>query len=165
MSNLKELYAENNQITAFDVISKFTAVEKLLLAGNLKSGKTPDWNEYLGNMAHLKALSLSGLDVEDLSFLLTQSTDSQTQASTLVPKPIERLEIAGCGIESEYVLDDSTVNNIELLTKLKATLKYLDISNNPIYNNIGDLSDLSGLELLYADNINIGDDIIDLILL
>lgn len=162
MSNLKELHAENNQITAFDVLSKLTTIEKLLLAGNLKSGKTPDWNEYLGEMANLKALSLSGLDVEDLSFLLTQATDSQTQANTLVPKPIERLEIAGCGIESEYIVDDSTVNNIELITKLKATLKYLDISNNPIYNNIADLSDLSGLELLYADNVEIGDDIVAL---
>ena len=157
MSGLRELYAENNQITAFDALSKLVAVEKLLLAGNLKTGKIPTWDEYIGNMANLKVLTLSGLDVVNLSFLMSEeATDSGTK---LTPKPIERLELARCEIESEYVVDDSTINNIELLTKLKATLIYLDISNNPINNNIGDLSEISGLELLYADNINIGDDI------
>lgn len=42
------------------------------------------------------------------------------------------------------------------------TLKYLDISSNPIDSNITKLGYLSSLELLYADNIDIGDDIVGL---
>ena len=160
MSALKELYAENNEITGFATLSKFTNMEKLLLAGNERSGQTLEWNKYLGGMANLKVLTLSGLDVSDLSFLETAITDSSTQATTTTIKPIQRLEIANCGITSTYNNDETTVDNMDMIKQLDMTLKYLDISSNPIDTNIDYLGFLSSLELLYADNINIGDAIV-----
>ena len=160
MSALKELYAENNEITGFATLSKFTNMEKLLLAGNERSGQTLEWNKYLGGMANLKVLTLSGLDVSDLSFLETVTTDSSTQATTTTIKPIQRLEIANCGITSTYTNDETTVDNMDMIKQLDMTLKYLDISSNPIDTNIDYLGFLSSLELLYADNINIGDAIV-----
>lgn len=158
MTLLKELYAENNEITGFSTLSKFTNMEKLLLAGNERSGQALEWNKYLGGMANLKVLTLSGLDVSDLSFLETTTTDS-TQATTTTIKPLERLEIANCAIQSEYINEDgSSVDNLEMIKKLELTLKYLDISDNPIDKNITKLGYLSSLELLYADNIDIGED-------
>ena len=160
MSALKELYAENNEITGFATLSKFTNMEKLLLTGNERSGQTLEWNKYLGGMANLKVLTLSGLDVSDLSFLETTTTDSSTQATTTTIKPIQRLEIANCGITSTYTNDETTVDNMDMIKQLDMTLKYLDISSNPIDTNIDYLGFLSSLELLYADNINIGDAIV-----
>jgi len=162
MTGLKELYAENNDITGFSVLCRFTAMEKLLLAGNERSGQVLEWNMYIGGMANLKVLTLSGLDVSDLSFLETTVTDASTQATTTSVKPIERLEIADCSISSNYSNDDVSVDNMEMLKKLELTLKYLDISDNPIDANITKLGYLSSLELLYADNINIGNDIVGL---
>ena len=159
---LRELYAENNEITGFSVLSKFVLMEKLLLAGNERSGQVLEWNKYLGNMANLKVLTLSGLDVYDLSFLETESTDSSTQMTSTTVKPIERLEIANCAITSTYSNGESSVNNMDKLKKLDLTLKYLDISNNPVDANITELGYLSSLELLYADNIDIGEDIVGL---
>ncbi len=162
MTNLRELFAENNEITDFAILSKFTLIEKLLLAGNERSGQVLKWNEYLGGMANLKVLTLSGLDVYDLSFLETKDTDSSAQATSTTIKPIERLEIAGCSIASTYTNKESSVDNVAIIGNLKLTLKYLDISNNPIDTNITELGYLSSLELLYADNIDIGDDIVGL---
>ncbi len=162
MTVLKELYAENNEITGFSTLSKFANMEKLLLAGNERSGQTLEWNKYLGGMANLKVLTLSGLDVSDLSFLETTTTDS-TQATTTTIKPLERLEIANCAIQSEYINEEGiSVDNMEMIKKLELTLKYLDISDNPIDKNITKLGYLSSLELLYADNIDIGEDIVGL---
>ncbi len=153
MSELRELYAENNEIAAFAPLSYLTGLEKLLIAGNERSSHTPDWNAWIGNMSNLKVLTLSGLNVYDLSFLETVTTESTTT------KPIERLELADCAMTSEYVVDENTtIDNIALLNKLELSLKYLDISNNPIESNVEKLS-LSSLELLYADNINIGKNI------
>ncbi|MGM9684082.1 MAG: leucine-rich repeat domain-containing protein, partial [Eubacteriales bacterium] len=160
MSNLMELYAENNEITGFSVLSKFTSMEKLLLAGNERSGQPLEWNEYLGGMANLKVLTLSGLDVCDLSFLVKTTTDSSTQTTITTVMPIERLEIANCSIKSTYDGKDGSVDNMEMIKKLELTLKYLDISSNPIDTNIDYLGFLSSLELLYADNISIGDAIV-----
>lgn len=162
MTSLRELYAENNEITGFTVLSNFVSMEKLLLAGNERSGLELEWNEYIGGMANLKVLTLSGLDVRDLSFLETSTTDASTQATTTTTKPIQRLEIADCGITSSYSNEDASVNNMEMIKKLKSTLKYLDISNNPINTGIDNLGHLGSLELLYADNIDIGNNIVSL---
>ena len=162
MIDLKELYAENNEITGFTTLAKFTSMEKLLLAGNERSGQVLEWNKYIGNMSNLKVLTLSGLDVCDLSFLETSSTDPSTQTTTTTIKPIERLEIADCAIMSTYTVGETSIDNMELLKKLELTLKYLDISNNPMEDNIAKIGYLTSLELLYADNIDIGDEIVGL---
>ncbi len=174
---LIELFAENNSISSFAFVQNLTNLNKLLLANNRGTGDEADnMSEYLGGLSNLTVLTLSGKKLNSLDFLQTTNANNNTTM-----KPIVRLEVANCSLPSYYVtgIADTTVtehvDNINLLAALKQTLLYLDISGNGLaynidgltFNNsvpvtIDKLKDLSNLQLLYADNTDIGNKITNL---
>ncbi len=174
---LIELFAENNSISSFAFVQNLTNLNKLLLANNRGTGDEADnMSEYLGGLSNLTVLTLSGKKLNSLDFL--QTTDANNNTTI---KPIVRLEVANCSLPSYYAtnITENTVveyvDNIALLAELKQTLLYLDISGNGLtYNTdslnfsgsapvtIDKLKDLSNLQLLYADNTEIGNKITNL---
>lgn len=171
LTELTELYAENNSISSFAFVQNLTNLNKLLLANNRDTGdESENMSDYLSKLSNLTVLTLSGKKINSLDFLQTVDENNETSI-----KPIVRLEIADCSLPSYYVTSESDgtvtgyIDNIYLLATLKQTLLYLDISGNGLSYNIdgltfaGDtpatinkLRDLSNLQLLYADNTDIG---------
>ncbi len=174
LAELIELFAENNSISSFAFVQNLTNLNKLLLANNRDTGdEAENMSEFLEGLSKLTVLTLSGKKLNTLDFL--QTTDSNNNTTM---KSIVRLEIANCSLPSYYAtgITENTVteyvDNINLLAALKQTLLYLDISGNAFANNTGDLTfssgepvtieklkDLSNLQLLYADNTDIGNKI------
>ena len=171
LRNMRELYAENNNIGSFMFIKQWQGLEKLLLAGNADFDESSMLSQWLAPMVNLKTLTLSGRKLNDLSFLIT--TDSEGNETM---KPIVRLEIANCQLPAFYIVRGTDVavdeyeDNIAYLVNLMDTLKYLDISGNNLNMDssglefsdavpldVSQLRMLSQLNALYADNLDLGE--------
>ena len=170
LRNMRELYAENNNIGSFMFIKQWQGLEKLLLAGNADFDESAMLSQWLAPMTNLKTLTLSGRKLNDLSFLVT--TDSEGNETY---KQLVRLEIADCQLPAYYVVsgDDTVVDeyedNIAHLVNQMDTLRYLDISGNNLNMDssgyqfsdagpidISQLRMLSQLYALYADRVDLG---------
>ena len=167
-SGLEELYAENNSISSFEFVKNLTSLKKLLLANNKGIEEADYISDYLKGLTNLKVLTLSGKKLNKLDFLKNEDGTY---------KALERLEISGCELPAYYdvKIEEGIVTeyqeNIALLSNLGLTLKYLDISNNPLYESgneyvfaenkspvlITALRRLTQLEVFYANNVEIGD--------
>lgn len=171
LRNMRELYAEDNNIGSFMFIKQWEGLEKLLLAGNADFDESAMLSQWLAPMTNLKTLTLSGRKLNDLSFLVT--TDSEGNESY---KQLVRLELANCQLPSYYIVsgDDVVVDeyedNIAHLVNQMDTLRYLDISGNNLnldssgYEfsdsgpmDVSQLRMLSQLYALYADNLDLGE--------
>lgn len=156
-SGLKKLFAENNNIGSFSFVEDLHSLEILMLGGNRPITEDIAIAEYLSGLTELKALSLSDRAVSRLDFL-----------ENLVK--LEQLELNNCSIPQIYVTATTTipgengepqiivtdsVDNIKSLSKLYKTMRYLDVSNNG-FSDLGLLSALNKLILLYADGISDG---------
>lgn len=183
-SGLRELYAERNELRTFAFAANLTGLEKLLLAGNPDTDETLNLSGYFGGLTSLRVLTLSGKRINSLEFL--ENSDGTY-------KPLVRLELNGCHLPAFYAAPGDLVegtgedgtptvtvskfeDNLLHLAALSATLRYLDIGNNGLAvetedmvfanekpSTLDSLRALWLLEVLYADNTEIGSRITALI--
>ncbi len=138
-STLKEVYAENNNITDFSFINGANNLHILMLAGNKVELAQDNMTNWLSSLSGLEVLTLSDIRLNNLSFLETMTK-------------LVRLDVANCGINAF----SGDASNIQMIADRYATLKVLDISNNDFSDGedeILKLRNITLLSVLYADNI------------
>ncbi len=170
---IRQIYAERNRISSFAFAKNLTGLEVLALANNDSiNNEAGRINEYLSGLINLKVLTLSGKKLQNLAFL-----ESELDDGSKAIKPLTRLEIANCGLTAfEPIMNggevSSFVDNLSLLSQVNSLI-YLDISQNDLDYNMSDwtfatdeipvtideLHYLGKLQVLYADNVPIGDHI------
>ena len=164
---LKEIYAENNQIKSISFVSDMTNLIVLMLSNNpVFATSSSDFS----NLSELRILTLSGIPLNDLSFL--------NGINGLI-----WLDVSNCGLRSYRILsetlctDETTgesyyqvtnyVDNIAAIASQRKTMYYLDVSGNDfshvtsgkVFSNgipaeFNSLYVLNKIKVLYADNIN-----------
>lgn len=138
--SLYEIYAENNNITDFSFINNASKLSFLMLAGNKTEMVQENLNAWLSEMPEMKVLTLSGIQLSDLSFLANM-------------QKLVRLDIADCGLRAT----SNSVSNVQMIAGLYSTLKVLNVSNNDFNDGgtaINSLRSLNKLTVLYADNVH-----------
>lgn len=138
-ATLTEIYAENNKLTDFSFISGASNLHILMLSGNQTVMAQDNMVAWLSGLTKLEILTLSGIRLNDLSFL--------ANAEKLV-----RLDVANCGLNAFY----GETSNLQMIADHYATLKVLDISNNDLSDGSSELLRLRNatlLTVLYADNV------------
>lgn len=164
---LTEVYAENNELTSIDFVADMTKLNVLMLSGNSVFATN---SSDLSGLTKLKILTLSGIPLNDLSFLNNYES-------------LIWLDVSNCGLKSYTIrsktlcTDETTgtsyyqvtnyIDNVSAIASQKKTLYYLDVSDNDFsvdtnglsFSNgtpsgFNSLNILSKLIVLYADNIN-----------
>lgn len=138
-STLTEIYAENNKLTDFSFINGAGNLHILMLAGNSTELAQDNMTTWLSGLPEMEVLTLSGIRLNDLSFLEPMSK-------------LVRLDVEKCGLQSF----SGETDNIQLIADKYATLKALNISNNDFSDSESEILKLRNvtlLKVLYADNI------------
>ncbi|MBQ6677507.1 MAG: InlB B-repeat-containing protein [Clostridia bacterium] len=165
---IKEIYAENNKLKSIGFVSDMTKLTVLMLSGNpVFATNSSD----LANLSELRVLTLSGIPLNDLSFLNGMNT-------------LIWLDVSDCGLTSFRILsetlctDETTgnsyyqvtnyIDNVAAIASQKKTLYYLDVSGNDFSRDItgksfsggipaefNSLYILNKIRVFYADSINL----------
>ena len=138
-STLTEIYAENNKLTDFSFINGANKLHILMLAGNNVEMIQENMNTWLSNLSEMEILTLSDIQLTDLSFL-----DSMTK--------LVRLDVANCGLNAF----SGDVSNIQEIADRYEKLRILNISDNDLSDGENEILKLRNdtlLTVLYADNI------------
>ncbi len=138
-STLTEIYAENNNLTDFSFINGAENLHILMLSGNRMDLVQDNMTTWLSGLSELEILTLSDIRLSDLSFLSGMNK-------------LVRLDVANCGLHAF----SGDISNVQQIADRYATLKVLDISNNDLADNTGELMKLRNatlLTVLYADNV------------
>lgn len=138
-STLKEVYVENNSVTDFSFINGASNLRILMIGGNPVELAQANMTTWLSGLSNLEILTLSDIQLTDLSFLESMSK-------------LVRLDIANCGLHAF----SGEVSNLGQIAARYDTLKVLNISNNDFSDDEEELlklRDVTLLTVLYADNV------------
>ena len=174
-----ELYAENNEIDTFSFIRNLKGLTRLLLSNNSGVYES-SLNGYLSGLTNLRSLTLSGKDLRNLSFLASMPNLVRLDVANC---NLPSYYPTSYSVEDGEMKVSGYVDNIAAILSLKSSLKYLDVSNNGLgyesegmkqyLASVGDqvdsieslritggtplrfesLYEMTGLEVLYADNL------------
>ncbi len=175
---LVELYAEHNDIDSFSFIRDLTGLTRLMLSDNGDIYESA-LNGYLSKLTKLRTLTLSGKDLRSLSFLSSMPNLVRLDVADC---NLPSYYITSSSMDGSTMTVGGYTDNIAAISALKGSLQYLDVSNNGLAYGaaamqqyltdngqtaeiesirfsggtpatFGNLYEMTGLKVLYADNL------------